>query len=89
MLSALRPHRGRVLLLGILLLLEIALGALQPWPLKVVIDNVLQGKPFPPAIQPWVDSVIGGRSLVLLVAVVISGVMSTAWMSIRTRSRTW
>jgi hypothetical protein len=43
MLSFLRPHRGRVTLLAVLLLLEIGLGALQPWPLAIVIDNVLGG----------------------------------------------
>ena len=32
-LSFLRPYRGRVWLLAFLSLLEIGLGALQPWPL--------------------------------------------------------
>ena len=34
-------------LLAVLLLLEIVLGALQPWPLKVVIDYVLHGTSVP------------------------------------------
>ncbi len=46
MLSFLRPHRGRVTLLAVLLLAEILLGALQPWPFAIVIDHVLGGKPF-------------------------------------------
>lgn len=37
-LSFLRPYRGRVGVLAVLLLLEVGLGALQPWPLKAVID---------------------------------------------------
>ena len=74
-LSFLRPYRARVTLLAVLLLLEIALGALQPWPLKVVIDNVLQGRPFPEPIAHWLASVTGGRSIALLVIVVVAGVL--------------
>ena len=40
-LSFLAPHRGRVALLAVLLLLEIGLGALQPWPIAIAIDHVL------------------------------------------------
>jgi hypothetical protein len=51
------------------------LGALQPWPLKVVIDNVLQGRPFPEPIAHWLAAVTGGRSVALLVIVVVAGVL--------------
>jgi ATP-binding cassette subfamily B protein/subfamily B ATP-binding cassette protein MsbA len=74
-LSFLRPYRARVTLLAVLLLLEIALGALQPWPLKVVIDNVLQGHPFPEPIAHWLAASTGGRPLALLIIVVIAGVL--------------
>ena len=47
MLSFLAPHRGRVSLLAVLLLLEIGLGALQPWPLAIAIDHVLGGAVVP------------------------------------------
>jgi len=40
-LSFLRPYRGRVLLLAVLLASEIGLGALQPWPFAVVIVPVI------------------------------------------------
>jgi ATP-binding cassette subfamily B protein len=52
-LSFLRPYRRRVLLLALLLLTEIGLGALAPWPLAVVIDNVLGGKTFSTGITRW------------------------------------
>jgi ABC-type multidrug transport system fused ATPase/permease subunit len=74
-LSFLRPYRARVTLLAVLLLFEIALGALQPWPLKVVIDNVLQGHPFPEPIAHWLAVSTGGRPLALLIIVVIAGVL--------------
>ena len=47
MLSFLKPHRGRVSLLSVLLLLEIGLGALQPWPFAIVIDYVLGNNAIP------------------------------------------
>jgi ABC-type multidrug transport system fused ATPase/permease subunit len=74
-LAALRPYRGRVVLLAILSLIEIGLGALQPWPLKVVVDNVLQRHPFPPAIAGWLNSVTGGNIITLLILVVAAGVL--------------
>ena len=40
-LSFMRPYRGRVLAIGSLMLLQVGLGALEPWPLKIVIDYVL------------------------------------------------
>jgi ATP-binding cassette subfamily B protein len=52
-LSFLRPYHRRVSLLAVLLLTEIGLGALAPWPLAVVIDNVLGGKTFSTGITRW------------------------------------
>ena len=79
-LSFLRPYRGRVVLLAVLLVSEIGLGALQPWPLAIVIDYVLMpltggGKTLPPAIQPFIAAVTGNNRFTLLVLVVIAGVI--------------
>ena len=57
-LSFMRPYRGRMMLAAVLLLLEVALGALQPWLLKVVIDYVLVGRPIPQPVAgrfSWYD----------------------------------
>ena len=72
----LRPHRRPVVLLSVLLLLEIALSALQPWPLKVVIDNVLNAEahPLPEPIRGWLLAMTGGSLVALLVLVVVAGV---------------
>jgi ATP-binding cassette subfamily B protein len=75
MLSFLRPHRGRVTLLSVLLLLEIGLGALQPWPFAIAIDYVLGGKLFDPRIQAFVDRYTAGHPYGLLIAVVVAGVL--------------
>jgi ATP-binding cassette, subfamily B, bacterial len=80
-LSFLQPYRGRVALLAVLLASEIALGALQPWPMAVVIDYVLTpaigggGKAFPAWLQPFIASVAGENMFLLLVLVVVGGVI--------------
>jgi ATP-binding cassette subfamily B protein len=75
-LTFLRPHRGRVTLLAFLLLAQIALSALQPWPLKVVIDNILnyQNHPLPEPYNSWMVNLTGGNMVIALGVVVVSGV---------------
>ena len=74
-LQFLRPHRSRVLLLIALMASQIALGALQPWPLKIVIDNVLDNHPLPPLIAGPFLAITGGDRRLLLVAFVLAGVL--------------
>jgi len=76
-LSFLRPYRTRVVLLSVLLLAEIGLGALQPWPLAVVIDYVLKPdrKPIPQPFAAWLHAIHGGDLFLLLVILVIAGVV--------------
>jgi ATP-binding cassette subfamily B protein len=74
-LSFLRPYRGRVALLAVLLLAEIGLGALQPWPLAAVIDYVFDEKPIPPQVAGWVGALTGNSLFVLLVIIVLAGVV--------------
>jgi len=73
-LTSLRPYRGRVALLTVLLVSEIGLGALQPWPLAIVIDYVLGAKPFPATIAPYLAAIAPHR-FALLIVVVIGGVV--------------
>jgi ABC-type multidrug transport system fused ATPase/permease subunit len=79
-LSFLKPYRGRVVLLAALLVSEIGLGALQPWPLAIVIDYVLTpvirgGKTFPAVLQPAIATITHNNGFTLLVIVVIGGVI--------------
>jgi ATP-binding cassette subfamily B protein len=74
-----------VSLLAVLLLTEIGLGALAPWPLAVVIDNVLGGQSFPRGITRWaaIDAFLShakaavthNNRFAFLVLVVIAGVV--------------
>lgn len=45
------PHRRAFGVIGLLTLLSSALAALQPWPLKLLVDHVLRLKPAPAALQ--------------------------------------
>lgn len=74
-LSFLRPYRKSVLLLSVLLLSEIGLGALQPLPLKVVIDYVLLRHPVPEPFARWLAAAHGGDAVTLLVTLVVAGVL--------------
>lgn len=74
-LSFLRPHRGRVGLLTALLLAEIALSALQPWPLKIVIDYVLDDHDLPEPFKQHLFAWTGGSAVVLLIVFVAAGVI--------------
>ena len=76
-LSFLKPYRKSVAVLAGLLMAEIVLGALQPWPLAFAIDYVLQHEkyPLPEPYAHWIVAVTGGSLVVLLVAIVIGGVL--------------
>src|SRR5262249_19199629 len=73
-LGFLRPYRGRVALLAFLLITEIILGALQPWPFSIVIDYVLGDRPWPDWIAPYL-AFTAGHKFAMLITVVISGVI--------------
>jgi len=74
-LSFMAPHRGRVALLALLLVLEVGLGALQPWPIGIAIDHVLGTAVFPAPLQSAVDALTHGNRLVFLVVVVVAGIV--------------
>jgi ATP-binding cassette subfamily B protein/subfamily B ATP-binding cassette protein MsbA len=76
-LTFLWPYRRQAVLLSVLLGLQIALGALQPWPLKLIIDNVLDNAqhPFSEPWRGWFDSMAGGNLVVILILIVVGGVL--------------
>ena len=63
--------------LALLLLAQIVLGALQPWPLKIVVDYVLghDANPMPEPFRSWVAAVCGDNLLAVLVLFVAAGVV--------------
>ena len=75
MVPLVRPHRLRLGLLSGLLLAELALGVLHPWPLAFVLDYVLGGQPLPATVGGWLGRVGIDSRVELLVLVVIGGVV--------------
>ncbi len=72
--SCVRPYRGRMVTLSFIAAANITLGLLAPWPLKLVVDNVLAGHPLPAVLAPLqLDSAAGGNPVTLLLIVVAGG----------------
>jgi len=74
-LGFLRPYRRRAVAIVALSLLEVALAALAPWPLKVIVDHVLGGLPLPDALARITPAEIADSAVALLVAVVMVGLL--------------
>src|SRR5947208_1556179 len=71
-----RPYSGVLVVGALLSFLAIALGVAEPWPLKVVVEDVLRGKPgsgpviphfIPPAHDPHVLLGVAAAMLVVIV----------------------
>lgn len=50
----LRAHSGALAIAFAAMLLEATVDVLQPWPIKVIFDYVLAGKPAPPWLAGWI-----------------------------------
>jgi len=74
-LGFLRPYRRQAVAIVALSLLEVALTALAPWPLKVIVDYVLSGLPLPETLAALTPAQIAGSAGALLVAVVLVGLV--------------
>lgn len=66
-----RPYRARLAVLGVLSLVEVGLGALTPWPIALVVDNVLAHHPWPAAFARFLPPV-GAFNPIALLAMVIA-----------------
>jgi ABC-type multidrug transport system fused ATPase/permease subunit len=66
-LPYLRSYTGLAALSVLVTLLAVGVGLLLPWPLKIVIDNVLGARSLSLPQAPWVSSLDGGTLLALTV----------------------
>ena len=62
----LRPHRGPLFLGFLAVLGESAANLLEPWPLKIVLDNVLRGRNEHSALMRLIHSTVGDEKLAIL-----------------------
>src|SRR3954453_3704005 len=66
-----RPYRGPLAVGGALVLVVAATDIATPWPLKVVVDNVLRGNPLSGIAGQLFGSLPGSRTDAILAAAVI------------------
>jgi subfamily B ATP-binding cassette protein MsbA len=59
--TLLRPHWKSLTLALVAVAGETIADVLQPWPIKVVIDNVVQSKKLPPWLDAWVAALFAGN----------------------------
>ena len=71
-LHYLRPHWKLAVFSVCLMLLGAGISILLPWPLKFLVDNVLNGEPMPPNLA-WILGPLAGDRGTLLVVVVVAG----------------
>jgi len=71
--SYMRPYRWRLALLALVSVVEVGVGALTPWPLKVVVDNVLSGRPMPDGLLHLSRLTSHVSAATVLAAVLLAG----------------
>ena len=89
-LPYLRPYLPLAMLAVLVTLVAVAAGLLVPWPLKIVIDNVLGDRPMHPRLARWVGDLGSGTVLALvvsagLVLTLLSNALSVAMSYLKTR----
>ncbi len=66
------PHRAGLGVVLVTMIFEVGLSVLQPWPMKVLVDNVLGKQPFPEAataITSWLPNANSPPGLVAWIAI--------------------
>ncbi len=52
--SVVRPYRGTLVVILLAMLVQTAMSVAAPWPLKIVLDNVIGSRP----LRPWLDHLL-------------------------------
>lgn len=70
------PYRAAFVIFVGLMILEILVGLLVPWPMKILVDNVLGGETMPAWLGDLTNTLsLGGGKVALLVAVCVAGLI--------------
>jgi len=67
-----KPHLGGLSIVVLLMLLGIVIDTLKPWPMKLIVDQVLQGRPFP-SLAAWLTKLPGATSKISLLGWLTGG----------------
>ncbi len=76
MTRLIRPHWKALTLAFVAVLGETFSDVLEPWPIKVVIDNILQSKKLPGWLQGFVTSSFGNDTIAAVAAIAVLGAIS-------------
>src|ERR1700688_4977543 len=66
MLELLRPHWKALSVALLAVIGETITDLLEPWPLKIIVDNLLQSKPLPPWLTAIVSHTAGHNKFAVL-----------------------
>lgn len=83
-LELLGPYKKWLLLIFVAMLFETLMGLLTPWPLKIIIDNVIGHHSLPAWLNWMTKTALGENDLALAAVAVIGVVLITAAGSIAT-----
>ncbi|MEI8045617.1 MAG: ABC transporter ATP-binding protein, partial [Verrucomicrobiota bacterium] len=76
-LELVRPYRGWLIIVFVAMLIETAMSIAAPWPLKIIIDNVV-GKHKLPEFLGWLRHVSYGEHTLALAGVAAGGAVLIA-----------
>ena len=63
MVELIRPHWKALTIALVAVVGETLTDILEPWPIKIVVDNILQSKPLPAALAGLVSRLFGQNSV--------------------------
>src|ERR1700734_3544349 len=82
--SLIRPYRGTLLIILLAMLVQTAMSVAGPWPLKIVLDNVVGNHKLAPWLEHFLGPILGSgtkmeiATAAAIVAVVIACVGALA-----------
>ena len=80
----LRPYRGWITIIVLAMLIETAMSLAAPWPLKVILDNVVGNHKAPEWLAPFRSSLLGGNKMELAALAGILTVIIAAFGAVAT-----
>lgn len=75
-LRYLQPYWKLATFSGVVTVLGALFGLLSPWPLKILIDSVIERQPVPPVVA-WLMEAIATDRVTLMIAMVVAGLLIT------------
>ena len=82
-LSLVRPYRGTLAIILLAMIVQTAMSVAGPWPLKIILDNVVGSHKLAPWLADLLRPVLGGDNKMQIAV----AALQTRWMSPPSRPR--